>query len=70
MQKAHYSLARVYLAIGDKRAAFEQSKIAGSLDQKTVAFDKARPNVNAGRSLPGLHLRQAVARHQRRLIPE
>lgn len=36
--KAHYGLARAYVANGDQRLAFEQSKIASSLDGKTVYF--------------------------------
>jgi tetratricopeptide (TPR) repeat protein len=36
--KAHYGLVRAYFDIGNKAAAFEQSKIAGSLDERTVYF--------------------------------
>jgi tetratricopeptide (TPR) repeat protein len=36
--KAHYGLVRAYLAIGDKRAAFEQAEIASRLDEKAVYF--------------------------------
>jgi tetratricopeptide (TPR) repeat protein len=36
--KARSGLARAYLAIGDKKAAFAQSKTASSLDERTAYF--------------------------------
>ncbi len=36
--KAHYGLARAYFAIGEKNAAFEQSKVASGLDERTAYF--------------------------------
>jgi tetratricopeptide (TPR) repeat protein len=36
--KARYGLARAYLALGDKKAAFAESKTASDLDERTVYF--------------------------------
>jgi tetratricopeptide (TPR) repeat protein len=36
--KAHYGLARAYFAVGDKKAAFAESRMASGLDERTAYF--------------------------------